>query len=474
MIDAYSYGGNGAGAAAGLISALVWLAVWAGLYVWLALALQAVFRKAGVAAWRAWVPVVNSWTLFTLAGMRGWWAVVLLAGSVLVSIVQTVVVLLLFAGAFAAGMSGDTGTGALLVLLGIVILGVVYIGFVAFALVLQIRMLNGVNRRFGLGVGLTVLGVFLFPVWASVVGWGSARWLVPRAAPPAPPAPPVPAPSPFALGVPAESAPAAPPAPPTPGTFAPPPPPAFAPAGSTGYAAPPPPAGYPAPSAPPAPPAPPAVPAGYPAAPPAPPVPPLPPVPPAYAAPAPAYPPAAEPVAAPEPAPAPAPEPVPTYEPPAPAAPDAWAPPAPAAAAAAAAPAPAPIFTPAVPAPEEEADERTVIAGRHQKPTAQLTLPDGTTVALTGEFALLGRNPAPRADAPGAQLVPIADGTRTVSKTHALLTRTASGWAITDLESTNGVALVGDDGAETDMPTTALLTARFFLGDAELGFRAER
>src|SRR5690606_29487396 len=34
-----------------------------------------------------------------------------------------------------------------------------------------------VNVAFGLGVGMTVLAALLFPVWATVLGFGSARWV---------------------------------------------------------------------------------------------------------------------------------------------------------------------------------------------------------------------------------------------------------------------------------------------------------
>ena len=42
------------------------------LYVWLALALAAVFRKSGEEAWQAWVPVLNLVVLLRLGGLSGW------------------------------------------------------------------------------------------------------------------------------------------------------------------------------------------------------------------------------------------------------------------------------------------------------------------------------------------------------------------------------------------------------------------
>ena len=48
------------------------IAVSAALYVWIALALSAVFRKSGEEAWKAWVPILNAVVLLQLGGLSGW------------------------------------------------------------------------------------------------------------------------------------------------------------------------------------------------------------------------------------------------------------------------------------------------------------------------------------------------------------------------------------------------------------------
>ena len=126
---------DGSGAAAGLMGAgivviLVAILIPLGIYIWTALALGAVFTKAGEPVWKAWVPVVNTWTLYELGGKPGFWA--LLAFLPIVNIV---------------------------------------------AFVFLIISIDTVNKRFGRGSGLTVLAVFLFPIWASILGWGSSRLL---------------------------------------------------------------------------------------------------------------------------------------------------------------------------------------------------------------------------------------------------------------------------------------------------------
>lgn len=352
-------GSNGA-AVAGLvvIGVLFGLVLPLLLYVWVSLALGAVFRRAGEAPWKAWVPVLNGWTLYELGGQPGWWALL-----------------------------------ALVPVLDVV------------ALVFLIIAIDTVNKRFGRGSALTVLAVFLFPVWASVLGWGG------RSAPH----------------------------------------PAY---GGAGFAAA---AAYGAPPAP-------VRAAGGGAFPPPPPLPPPPPAPASVPA-----------VAAPPPAPASAPaEAVPA---PAVAASDAWAPPPASFAPPAAPPAaprvpPPPAAPPVSPPPAavddlDEDDERTVVA-RRRRPAARLRLPDGSEVALTADAAVLGRRPVAPDGLVAAQLVPVVDPAKTVSKTHALLRRTAEGWTIEDLGSTNGVALVADDGREISLEAPRTVTDRFLLGDAEV------
>ncbi|MDZ8161092.1 DUF5684 domain-containing protein [Microbacterium aquimaris] len=101
------------------------------LYVWIAIALSAVFRKSGESGWKGWVPVYNVGVLFQLAGYP-WWSVLL----------------------FLLPVAGPV---------------IVFVVFVLAA--------HRVGRSFGFGGGMTVLAVVLPPVWATVLGFGSARWI---------------------------------------------------------------------------------------------------------------------------------------------------------------------------------------------------------------------------------------------------------------------------------------------------------
>ncbi|MGC3994165.1 MAG: DUF5684 domain-containing protein [Propionicimonas sp.] len=196
---------------------------------------------------------------------------------------------------------------------------------------------------------------------------------------------------------------------------------------------------------------------------------------------------------APQPLPEPAAEPAPPAESSAPPADLRWAPPpevfraAPGVFGAAAPapdllaadpPAPAPLSAEpsadAVTGPEEpeEFDDRTVLASR-LRPRWRLVAVTGEEFVLTGTEVLVGRLPAPDPAHPGAQVLPVSDSTRTVSKAHALLTLVDGRWLVSDLGSTNGVTLVAADGGERTIgPGTAVpLTVRFFLGDAEFALR---
>ncbi len=88
------------------------------------------FRKIGEPVWKAWVPVVNVATVLKLGGFSPW-----------------------------------------LVLINLVPL----FGFIAFVVV-YIVAVHRITVGFGAGAGLTVLGALVPVVWASVLGFGAARW----------------------------------------------------------------------------------------------------------------------------------------------------------------------------------------------------------------------------------------------------------------------------------------------------------
>jgi hypothetical protein len=85
---------------------------------------------------------------------------------------------------------------------------------------------------------------------------------------------------------------------------------------------------------------------------------------------------------------------------------------------------------------------------RNTDPQWRLTLHDGSVVHATGAL-LLGRDPGRVEGWQSASLVTINDPEKSVSKTHAAIETTGGEFWITDLHSTNGVAIFAADGTET-------------------------
>lgn len=400
------------------------------LYLWTALALAAVFRKSGEESWKAWVPFLNEAVLFRLGGYSGWLVALYLV----------------------------PGLGALAVW------------------VVRILACHRLGASFGFGVGMTVVSALFLPIWASIVGFGPARWVgidrAPRRGegeahastiPPRPPAPARQQPFPDiadhtepAMGRSASPFPAARAAT---GEWT---PQSRSGGGSMGWAGfdldavseltgevtgai----AGAPRPiSAVPAPPEP-----GQSGAVP----------PPVMRVPATLAPP---PGAVREPW-APARSPMPEA--------DAFAETSGAVSAIVGAPVAggprsarssvsAQSRRPEVP---EDPIEATVIA-RRRRTVWSLVLPTGEPVAIGSDVVIVGRRPAADPDRAGAQLIAVNE--ETVSKTHARLELRDDVWYITDLGSTNGVLLATMLGTDVEAAPGVEIEAgeQFLLGDARL------
>lgn len=75
-------------------------------------------------------------------------------------------------------------------------------------------------------------------------------------------------------------------------------------------------------------------------------------------------------------------------------------------------------------------------------------LDDGREVPVGG-LVLLGRNPQPRPGEETAELVKLADETRTVSKSHLALDLDDGGVVVVDRGSTNGSTVTTPEGETT-------------------------
>jgi uncharacterized RDD family membrane protein YckC len=151
------------------------------------------------------------------------------------------------------------------------------------------------------------------------------------------------------------------------------------------------------------------------------------------------------------PAPAPRPE---------PAAPPAWAPP----------PveglAPPPSPAPAAPPASARAPEPPRVAPP-VPPAGQLRFDTGEIVAIHGP-GLVGRAPRAADDELVMHLVPIADDTRSISKTHFAIGIDAQGLFVSDRGSTNGTSILRAGGviaAPADAPVRLIAGDRIVFGD---------
>lgn len=65
----------------GIILGIIVFIITIGLiaYIIISYLLSRIFKKAGVAGWKAWVPVYNTWVTLQLGGQKGWIALLLLA-----------------------------------------------------------------------------------------------------------------------------------------------------------------------------------------------------------------------------------------------------------------------------------------------------------------------------------------------------------------------------------------------------------
>jgi hypothetical protein len=113
--------------------------------------------------------------------------------------------------------------------------------------------------------------------------------------------------------------------------------------------------------------------------------------------------------------------------------------------AAAPVPAPTPTATPPNPAPTPREQPAAPAAAPS---TWVAVLDDGREVPVRG-LVVLGRNPQSRPGEEAAELVKVADETRTVSKSHLALNVDAVGLLVADRSSTNGSTVTTPDGATT-------------------------
>ena len=124
------------------------------LYVYSAITLSKIFKKAGIQSWIAWVPYYNTWKVFEMGNMHP--ALSLLTYAAVIPFIGTIVAI--------AGW------------------------------VLYIIVANNIGKGFGKKGPFTLLFVFLPVIWLGILAFGKDKWsgkMYKKATPaPAAPTPP--------------------------------------------------------------------------------------------------------------------------------------------------------------------------------------------------------------------------------------------------------------------------------------------
>lgn len=105
----------------------------------------------------------------------------------------------------------------------------------------------------------------------------------------------------------------------------------------------------------------------------------------------------------------------------------------------------APVSVPAAETGIDDDLDHTVFVNRAPRERWVLELPDGSLLPLPSNDVIVGRRPDSAGD---SSVLVIPDSTRTLSKSHVRLHVIDGAWVVTDLASTNGLAVIDELGEE--------------------------
>lgn len=140
------------------------------IYVVEAIFMMQLFKKAKVARWKAWVPIVNVWTFLQIGGQKGWWVLAGVAGAVIGYV--------FFAIAGVTGVLGDPNNIGVDVAIG----GFAMIGYlimmagVILMVVFEIIAAYNICKKLGWGGGMLVIYIFFQLIWLGIAGLGNTKW----------------------------------------------------------------------------------------------------------------------------------------------------------------------------------------------------------------------------------------------------------------------------------------------------------
>ena len=137
----------------GIVFSLVMTVV---IYVVNSIFLGKVFKKAGLPAWQAWVPVLNNWKILEIGGKKRYW------------------VLLGFVSAIGSGFIRNTNSENSIVLEAIV--AIISLAAILAYLIIYVIAVHNINLKLQYGAGMTVCAIFLPLIWVIVLGVSKNQW----------------------------------------------------------------------------------------------------------------------------------------------------------------------------------------------------------------------------------------------------------------------------------------------------------
>ncbi|MDL2327873.1 hypothetical protein LJC64_04410 [Ruminococcaceae bacterium OttesenSCG-928-A11] len=152
----------------GAIMAMILVVI--GAYVLQSVFLMQLFKKAKVARWKAWVPVVNTWTFLQIGGQKGWW--------ILAGLIGAAIGYFFFAAAGVTGVAGNTANIGISAMVG----SFAAIGYLAMmaglilTAVFDIIAAYNIGKKLGWSGSMVVVYIFFSIIWLGIAGLGKAKF----------------------------------------------------------------------------------------------------------------------------------------------------------------------------------------------------------------------------------------------------------------------------------------------------------
>ena len=137
------------------------------LYVVQAIFTMKLFKKANVAAWKAWVPFVNIWAFLQIGGQKGAWT---LGAIIAIPIYVVMAIMTVVASTF-----GSSDAAIAFSIIAVLMYFVALVGIIL-TTVFQCIAAYNIGKKLGFDSGMVVLYIFISIVWLGIAGLGKAKF----------------------------------------------------------------------------------------------------------------------------------------------------------------------------------------------------------------------------------------------------------------------------------------------------------